>query len=120
MTCFLEHHHYDDIRAGEVKATNPQKKPRHVFWTQDMISMLSDNKVISKLVERMEGDKGIPILIKQYLGLNGQLVSFNVDKNFNDALDGLIIVDLLKVPEKVLARYMGKEQAQGYLAKHPA
>ena len=118
MTSFLVHHHYDDIRAGEVKPTNPQKKPRNVFWTQEMISMLSDNKVISKLVERMEGDKGLPILIKQYLGLNGRLVSFNVDKDFNDALDGLIIVDLLKVPEKVLARYMGKDQAAAFLARH--
>ena len=115
MTSFLTVHHYDDLRSGEVKATNPHKKPRKVFWTQEMISMVSDNKLISKLVERMEGDKGLPILIKQYLGLNGQLVSFNVDKDFNDALDGLIFVDLLKVPEKVLARYMGKDLAKNYL-----
>ena len=115
ITSFLKVHHYDDLRAGKVKATNPLKKPRKVFWTQDMISKLSDNKLISKLVERMEGDKGLPILIKQYLGLNGRLVSFNVDKDFNDVLDGLIIVDLLAVPEKVLARYMGKVEAQQYL-----
>ena len=118
MTSFLKVHHYDELRAGEVKATNPQKKPRKVFWTQEMISMVSDNKLISKLVERMEGDKGLPILVKQYLGLNGRLVSFNVDKEFNDALDGLIVVDLLDVPEKVMARYMGKEQAKDYLSSH--
>lgn len=118
MTNFLKIHHYDDLRAGDVKATNPQKKPRKVFWTQEMISMLSDNRLISKLVERMEGDKGLPILVKQYLGLHGRLVSFNVDKEFNDALDGLIIVDLLDVPEKSLGRYMGKDQAKTYLEKH--
>jgi len=118
MTNFLKVHHYDDIRAGDVKATNPIKKPRNIFWTQEIIAMLSDNKTISKLVERMEGDKGLPILIKQYLGLNGRLVSFNIDKDFNDALDGLIVVDLREVPEKSLARYMGKERAAEYLKSH--
>lgn len=118
MTNFLKVHHYDDIRAGDVKATNPHKKPRNIFWTQNIISMLSDNKTISKLVERLEGDKGLPILIKQYLGLNGRLVSFNVDKNFNDVLDGLIVVDLREVPEKSLARYMGKDKAAEYLRHH--
>ena len=50
------------------------------------------------------------------MSLNGKLVCFNVDPAFNNALDGLIMVDLRDVPEKTLARYMGSENAREYLA----
>jgi len=55
------------------------------------------------------------VLLRQYLGLNGKLVSFNVDPAFNDALDGLIVVDLHDVPMKTLGRYMGVKEAEEYL-----
>lgn len=58
------------------------------------------------------------MLLRQYLGLNGKLVSFNVDPAFNNALDGLIVVDLRNVPTKTLARYMGQSEALRYLATH--
>jgi hypothetical protein len=119
MSCFLELHHYDQDRAISVKPTNPQKKPRKAFWTRRMLAEMVDSQLISKLIYRMEGDKGLPVLIRQYLSLNGSLVSFNVDKSFNNSLDGMIIVDLLQVEEKVLAKYMGKDQARAYLSRKP-
>jgi putative hemolysin len=54
---------------------------------------------------------GIPILIKQYLKLGAQFVAFNLDPDFNNAIDGLIMVDLLRTDEKILSRYMGNESA---------
>jgi hypothetical protein len=66
----------------------------------------------------MEQGKGLPVLLRQYLGMNGKLVCFNVDPSFNDALDGLIVVNLKKVPVKTLGKYMGREQAQDYLDRH--
>ena len=115
MAGFLQLHHYDKKRAEMVRAHNPHKSSQGTFWSKNMLKNINDKQLISKLIYRMEGDKGLPVLLKQYLGLNGKLVSFNVDKNFNDSLDGMIIVDLLQVPEKALAKYMGKEQASQYL-----
>ena len=74
---------------------------------------------LSLLVQQIEKDKkGIPVLLKQYLKLQGELAAFNVDPDFNNALDGLIIVDLLKVEHKVLARYMGSERSALFLKHH--
>ncbi|MFW2374331.1 MAG: lysophospholipid acyltransferase family protein [Gammaproteobacteria bacterium] len=115
ITSFLQAHHYDDWRARKLKPTNPQKKNPKQFWTRKMLAELGDNKLISKLIYRMEGDKGLPVLIRQYLSLKGSLVSFNVDRDFNDALDGMIIINLMDVPEKVLSKYMGKEEAHRFL-----
>jgi hypothetical protein len=53
--------------------------------------------------------KGVPILIRQYAKLGGRLLSFNVDREFSDVLDGLVVVDLRQSDPAALERYMGKE-----------
>lgn len=118
LTQFLEIHYYDKERARQIKPTRKQKHSKQIFWTHEMLQQFSDEQLISKLIYRMEGDKGIPVLIRQYLNLNGRLVCFNVDKHFNDALDGMIIVNLTEVAERTLGRYMGREQAALYLQGH--
>ncbi|MEX0982556.1 MAG: GNAT family N-acyltransferase [Bacteroidales bacterium] len=45
----------------------------------------------------------MPILLKRYLKLNGQIISFNVDPKFNNALDGLLVLDLFDVPVETIA-----------------
>ncbi|WP_027696401.1 lysophospholipid acyltransferase family protein [Vibrio litoralis] len=117
MVSTLEMHHFDQDSATLVKASNPLKKSKNSFWRADMLSSLADIQLLSKVLTRL-GQKSIPVLLKQYLNLNGKLISFNVDKDFNDTLDGLIVVDLRKVPQRTLAKYMGKEESLGYLGKH--
>lgn len=56
-----------------------------------------------------EDGKGIPVLLRQYLKLNGKILSFSVDKHFGDVLDCLILVDIFKSPERSIKRYMGKD-----------
>ena len=44
----------------------------------------------------------VPILLKQYTKLNAQFISFNLDPNFSDALDGLMLLDLQLLPPEIL------------------
>jgi putative hemolysin len=60
---------------------------------------------------------GVPVLLRQYLKLGGKLLGFNVDPEFSDALDGLIVVDLTKTEPRLVERYLGKAEAQEFL-KH--
>jgi len=70
-------------------------------------------------VSDIEADRrGIPVLLKQYLKLGGKLLAFNVDHNFSNALDGLIIVDLTKADVRMLNRLMGPESTEGFLQSH--
>ena len=55
------------------------------------------------------------ILIKQYMKLGGRFLEFNIDKEFNDALDGLIVVDLYETDLELLEYFMGKDKANNYL-----
>jgi hypothetical protein len=72
---------------------------------------------LSVLIADLETDrKGVPVLLKQYLKLGGELAAFHVDRRFANALDGLIVVDLRKTDIRVLERYMGKDGAAQFLS----
>lgn len=43
-----------------------------------------------------------PVLMKQYIRQNARFLGFNLDPNFNDALDGLMILDIADVPDYTL------------------
>jgi hypothetical protein len=58
------------------------------------------------------------VLLKEYLKLGGKLVAFQIDWQFSNALDGLIVVDLAKTDPRFLERYMGKMGAESFLAHH--
>jgi len=45
----------------------------------------------------------MPVLLKKYIKLNGKIIGFNLDPKFNDALDGLLILDLYDVPYETIA-----------------
>lgn len=44
----------------------------------------------------------VPVLLKQYTKLNAKFLSFNIDPNFSDALDGLMMLDVEKLPENII------------------
>lgn len=100
-----------------VRARNPFH--HHRPGPQDPLAGASSIDDLSALVADIETDgKGVPVLLRQYLKLGGKLVCFNVDRDFADSLDGLIVVDLLETDPRVLDRYMGKDPARAFLARH--
>lgn len=101
-------------------------KPRDKYKTKNIRSIyaklmlrdiMSENlDSINSLLMQIESDgKGIPVLIRQYLKLNGKMIGFNRDKKFGNVIDGLIFVDLLKTDPLILARYFGDEGLESYL-----
>ncbi|MGB1272193.1 MAG: GNAT family N-acetyltransferase, partial [Endozoicomonas sp.] len=110
--------HSDHALAEMVRPTVPIKS-KGQFWSLGDLQGLKNVEQLSLLVQQIEKDnKGIPVLLRQYLKLRGELAAFNVDPDFNNALDGLIIVDLLKVDERTLCKYMGAEGAQRFYNHH--
>ena len=90
------------------------KNPWHIkkLENPDLRLALAGTREIGELAALIAdvdpNQKGVPILLKQYLKLGGKLLGFNRDPKFNNVLDGLILVDLRETPQKVLQRYMGE------------
>jgi putative hemolysin len=45
----------------------------------------------------------LPILIKKYLKMNGRVLGFNIDKDFNNSLDALMIARIADIPEEMIS-----------------
>lgn len=74
---------------------------------------------VEALVRDIEGEtKGLPILLREYLKLGGRVIAQNVDADFNDALDALVVVDLRATESRRLERYLGTEGAAHFQAVH--
>src|SRR5262245_18326233 len=68
-----------------------------------------DLEDLSEAISDVEAmPSGVPVLLRQYLRLGGRLLGFNVDREFSDVIDGLIVVELNKTEPKLLERYLGK------------
>ncbi|MBN1102560.1 MAG: lysophospholipid acyltransferase family protein, partial [Deltaproteobacteria bacterium] len=116
MVAFLNMNRSLPDLQGMVKPRKPfrQKKVKAMRW----VSKDPDGGIeeLSSWISGVERDgKGVPILLKQYLKLGGSLLSFNVDRKFKNALDGLVLVDLTLTDPKTLRRYMGDEGYDSFI-----
>ncbi len=100
-----------------VKAEKPPKTPSKAEWTlPSYSSIFQDIEHLSDCVSEIEEDgKEIPILLRQYIKMGGEILAFNVDAEFSSVIDALIMVDVSKTPMKIIKRYMGTELAEKYL-----
>lgn len=120
IVMYLKEHTLDPDLSGKVKAKKPPRSryigrlDRHSF--SESVRDIEDVSALISEIEREE--KGVPILLRQYLKLNATMLSFNVDPEFNDCIDGLVLVDLVKTNEKTIRRYMGEEGAESFYAFH--
>lgn len=109
MVEFLRQHHGEPAMADLVKPRNPFR-PAYRLQRQhaEIAAGLKSIEEVSALVAGMEQNgKGVPVLLRQYVNLNAVLLKFNVDPLFTDALDGLVVVDLLAADPRMMSRYMG-------------
>ncbi len=108
--------------ASLVKGKNP---PRAIVARSGKLeaacAQVHDILELSELISDIERDqKGIPILLKHYMRLGGELLGFSVDRHFSDVLDALVLVDLAQTETRLLERYMGAEGAKSFLQHHHA
>lgn len=120
LMAFLRLNKFLPSLAKLIKPINPPKDRPFTDWDPSATStVVRDVDEVDELVSEIEADrKSMPVLLRQYLKLNGKLLGFNVDPDFGDVLDGLILVDLRTVSRAVLVRYMGRDNAAAFLAHH--
>lgn len=124
MQYLSEHHSSDPSLANCVKPRTPPRQERKIaggFKLSELPTLCPDMETLGRTISNVEHDgKGVPVLLRQYLKLGGSVLAFNLDRDFADAIDGLMVVDLTKAPERALRRYMGKDDARMFRAAHSA
>lgn len=121
MVRFLARNRRDPHLAAKVTPKKPYRifngRLRRLERSVEAMTALRSIEDISFLVSELEKDgKGVPILIRHYLKLNARFIHFNVDRDFSNVVDGLIIVDLDTTDPRTLQRFMGKEGLRRFQA----
>ncbi len=108
---FLRLNRWSKEIARRAKAKNQFRfkplNPALLKWVKQEERRLDE---VSAVISAVEPDgKGVPVLVKHYLKLNGFFVGFSVDPDFGDSLDGLIVVDIRNMEDRQLSRYFGED-----------
>lgn len=104
LISFLRRNFYDDELAKHVK---PRKKFKVNNNDVDIDVLLDvSEKDLSKLDTLIEDIEPLgirlPVLFKKYIKQNARVIGFNTDPKFNDALDGLMVLDIYDVPSDTI------------------
>jgi putative hemolysin len=109
LALMVKPRHPPNLKPVRVRGCGPTPPQACIQDFKEVCSVIAD-------VEFKQRD--LPVLLRHYLNLGGQILAFNIDRNFGRVMDGLIVVDLVQTERKTLERYMGREGAAGFLAYH--
>jgi putative hemolysin len=116
---FLREKSFDRLAPTLVRPKRPFRgrfSPRSLSGD---VKSLDDIEELSTVVADLEPDgKGAPVLLRQYLKLGGRMLGFNVDPDFGNALDCLVLVDLRKTNPRILRKYMSDAGWERFAQAH--
>lgn len=99
---YLQKFHFDDDLAQFITPVTGLEGIDAPL-DESLIDNVKSIELINKIVVDIErGGFAIPVLIRKYLQLNSHVLGFNVDHDFNDCLDALVMLDLKKIPEETV------------------
>jgi putative hemolysin len=100
VAAYLAERRRDAELASSVRPRNPVEMAGcHVARTA---------AELDALLRRPEnGGRGLPVLVRRYLKLGAVFAGANVDPDFGDATDFLLVVDVGGMPEAFKRRYLG-------------
>ncbi len=103
MIEFMRSHYFDSAVAQYVHPRNEFKvklreRDKSIFFDE----MEADLNKLDKVIDDLEPEMRLPVLIKKYIKQNAKVIAFNVDPNFNDAIDGLMYIRISDLPESTI------------------
>ncbi len=100
---FLRRNHLNKTLAGYIRPVTGMKGIRSTI-DLSLVAKIDNIELINKLVTDIERDEfTVPVLVRKYLQLSSHVLAFNVDHDFNDALDALMLLDLKHMPESTIS-----------------
>ncbi|WP_461453558.1 lysophospholipid acyltransferase family protein [Mucilaginibacter sp.] len=102
---YINRNHFDHELAQYVK---PRKKFKVDFSKIDADMLMNGEdsfKNLDDIISEVETrSMKVPVLLRQYIALNANIICFNIDPKFADCLDGFLVLDFQKVPAEMLEK----------------
>lgn len=97
---FIRRNYFDHELAQHVSPRNAFKPKVKNVDTEALLEASKDDiKKMDRIISDIEPSSfTMPVLLKKYLQQNARILAFNSDPKFNNALDGLMLLDLQNLP----------------------
>jgi putative hemolysin len=117
---FIREHYYNNTISKYIKPRKRFRVPPHQLDTDIIFENSSDINKLDKFIKDIEtGHFTMPVLLKKYLKQNGKIVEFNIDPKFNNALDGLLVVDIYDIPPETISSLSKEINDESILERLP-
>ncbi|MEN8202939.1 MAG: GNAT family N-acyltransferase [Bacteroidota bacterium] len=101
---YIREHNFDPKLARYVRPRMRYNVPGFNVDEEIILENADDLNKFDRFIKEVEpNDYTMPILLKRYLKLNGKIIGFNLDPKFNNALDGMLVLDLYDVPMETIS-----------------
>jgi hypothetical protein len=109
IVSFVMRHLWDHKNSDYIKAKKPYKIQLDWEKIDQIMRLDKDFTDLEGFLKIMEPNHlRLPVLLKQYAKQNAKFLGFNLDPKFNDALDGLMMLDLQDLPEETIEMLLEK------------
>lgn len=104
IVAFIKRFYFNKKLAKHLKPRKPfQVKTKEIELKALLRNFDGELQNLDNFIEDIEPEHfKIPVLLKQYVKQNARFISFNVDPNFSDVLDGFMILAIKDLPSKTL------------------
>ena len=111
---FMKSYFYDAYTAQFVRPNKAFKVRLKETDKTFIFDSAAENLVkFDKLIDELEPENlKIPVLLKKYIKQNARLIAFNVDPDFNNAIDGLMYIKISDLPEETVKPVLEEFEAQ--------
>lgn len=110
MVAFIRKYFWDDAMARHVRPRKPFKSSEKDADVEALIAQTGpDTDRLDLLLKEIEPNHfRLPVLVKRYMQQQARIIGFNVDPDFSDALDGLMVLDISRLPQSTLENLQGE------------
>lgn len=111
---FLKKNYYNRELAGFLNSRKKFKSRIPPVIRKKSFYKATGKKIdnLDSFIQAFEPAFRTPVLLKKYLSVNSEVIGFNIDPDFNNCLDVLILTDILDIPEEII-RSLSKELKDG-------
>ncbi|MCK6618223.1 MAG: lysophospholipid acyltransferase family protein [Cyclobacteriaceae bacterium] len=105
IVAFIQKYYFDQELAAFIQPKKRFKVSPKIMQEANTLLKTSggDVRKLDKIIDDIEpAIRSAPVLLKKYIQQNARIIGFNVDPKFNEALDGLMILDFRHVNKNTI------------------
>ncbi|QOI97462.1 MAG: lysophospholipid acyltransferase family protein [Flammeovirgaceae bacterium] len=105
IVAFIQKYYFDQELAAFIQPKKRFKVSPKIMEEANTLLKTSggDVRKLDKIIDDIEpAIRSAPVLLKKYIQQNARIIGFNVDPKFNEALDGLMILDFRHVNKNTI------------------